>query len=367
MSTLRPTLSIALACSIACALASACTSSSAARASPEAPLEGVEHEGAPTSEADAPVIEPDDWPALEAELAGPGLVGWMHAAVPEAGLFVFTYRKPGDFFAYVDLPIIPAGETYAALAELRRHDKVRLFGRFADNDAAKPHVRATKIELVEAYASAYATPDYDREIALPAGVPDEDVLIAKVHAVDGAGTVLVLEWRDAVIPVRVDRPEQVRELWRNDKVRVHISRAGYPDTPAHVVLDPEVEQPVELLERVAQDHGEPVTLRGSLVLFPQSPQIVFDIYALQVVDADGIRRNYTLVNFEDMELFEAIRARLAEIWTAAPEDPANGRNKLIKRGVELEVTGVLNVVSAAQANPQLLLSSPDDVRLLAGC
>ncbi|WP_146155198.1 hypothetical protein [Enhygromyxa salina] len=359
MTTSRALLILASSLSLGCA-------KPGASANPETPLEGVEHEGAPTSEDGAPAIEPDDWPALEAALGGPGLVGWMHASVPDAGLFVFTYRKPGDFFAYVDLPIIPSGDTYTQLAELHRHDKVRLFGQFADNDAAKPHVRATGVELLEAYASAYETPSYERELALPDGVPERDALVGKVHAVDGEGKILVLEWRDAVIPVRVDRPEQVRELWRNDKVRVHVSRASYPAKPAHLVLDPEVEQPVELRERVAEHHGEAVTMRGSLVLFPESPQIVFDIYALQVEDDDGIERNYTLVNFEDMEVFEAIRARLGEIWHDAPETAKNGRNKLIKPGLELEVHGVLNVVSPAQANPQLLLSSPEDVQVLAG-
>ncbi|EDM77880.1 hypothetical protein PPSIR1_01597 [Plesiocystis pacifica SIR-1] len=327
-------------------------------------LEGAEHAGAGVAVGEAPAIEPDDWDGLEAALQGEGLVGWMHASVPEAGLFVFTYRKPGDFFAYVDLPLAPTKESYAALAELSRHDEVRLYGSFVGNGASKPHVRVSKVELVEAYASAYETPAYARELSLPEGLLEETEIVAKVHAVGGEGSVLVLEWQDAVVPVRVSRPELVNDLWRNDKVRVAVAPAPYPGKPAHWLLDTEAAQPLELLERVAEHHGEPTTLRGRLVLFPKSPQIIFDIYALQVEDADGIRRNYTLVNFEDMDAFEAIRGRLGEIWAASPEAAVNGRNKLVKPGLELEVQGILNVVSPAQANPQLLLDSPDSIRVL---
>ena len=357
MSTLRHSLLLVLPLVFACAAPGASNN-------PETPLEGVEHEGAPTGESEADAIDPDDWPALGEALEGPGLVGWMHASVPEAGLFVFTYRKPGDFFAYVDLPIIPAEDTYEALAKLQRHDKIRLFGSFAGNDAAKPHVRATKLELVEKYESSYETPRYERELQLPEGMPDTGELIGKVHAVDGEGRILVIEWKDAVLPVRVSRPKAVAELWRNDKIKIRVRKAGYPDKPAHLELDPDHEQPVELLERVAEHHGEPQTMRGTLVLFPKSPQIVFDIWALQVEDADGVERNYTLVNFEDMDVFEAIRGRLAEIWASSDAVPLNGRNKLIKPGLELEVTGILNVISPAQANPQLLLSSPQDFEVV---
>ena len=330
---------------------------------------------APTSESPAPTaegaparagIDPTDLPALGAAMAGPGLDGWMHAAVPAAGLYVFTYRRPGSFFDYVDLPLVPDREAAGQLASLRRHDKVRIHGSFIEHGAAKPHVRVTSVEVLEAYDPEDTAAPRDREVTLPDDLPADGVLLGKVHAVDASGAILVVEWKDAVVPVQVDRPELVAELWRNDKIRLRVVLAGRPGRPTHLRLDPSVAAPVELLDRVQAGHGKPAELEGELVLFPDSPQLKFEVYAVQVVDGDGVPRNYTLVNFEDMEVFEAIRTKLAAAWRNAPQSPIDGRNKLRKPGLRVRARGTLNIVSAAQANPQILLSSPDAISVESG-
>jgi len=324
------------------------------------PPDGAEH---PSGRKDPDAIDPHDFAALGARLGGDGLEGHLHASVADTSTFVFTFRKKGEFFDYVDLSLVPRNErARAALAGLRRHDRVRLFGEMAELDTPQPHVFVDRVELVEGWTPPRPVPRHDYEVDLPAGLEMPATEIVKVHALDADGKVLVIEYEDRVLPVFVDRPELTAKLWRNDKIKLSFDRAGRPDHPTHLVLDRKVAEPIEVLERMQAGHGEPLTLEGKLVLFPDSPQLMFDIYALQVEDDDGIRRNYTLVNFEDMAVFEAIRQKLADTWGDAPG--VEGRNKLIHPTVRIRAKGTKNVVSARQANPQLLLEGPDAITVL---
>ncbi|MBW3625324.1 MAG: hypothetical protein KY468_18160, partial [Armatimonadetes bacterium] len=115
-----------------------------------------------------------------------------------------------------------------------------------------------------------------------------------------------------------------------------------------------------------EQHGKKRTLVGALVMFPQSPQLRFDVYALQTTDPDGTRLDYTLVNFTDPERFARIRQKLENAWKAHAGTAQSGRNKLIQPRLRVRATGVINIQSPQQANPQILLDGPESIEILAG-
>lgn len=318
----------------------------------------------PTPRNTAAVVDPDDDAGIARALAGDGLEGWTHGAVPAAGLFVFTYRLPHDFFRYADFPMIPASREVAReLAGLERHDRVRVFGNL-ERMGPQRHLRVRRIEVIERFSAGVDAPPYVHDTTIPAALLSERELVGRVHGVDAGGQALVVEVADMVVPVFVTSPEHTRDLWRNDKIRLRYVVAAHPDRPTHLRLDPATPRPIEVLERIQAGHGQPIELEGDLVLFPRSPQIKFDIWALRIVGRDRVEREYTLVNFQDPELFKAIRNKLARGWKAHPGMAVNARNKFIKPGLRVRARGVLNVISPAQANPQILLSSEGAVEVL---
>ncbi|MCG8555605.1 MAG: hypothetical protein MJD61_10020 [Proteobacteria bacterium] len=319
--------------------------------------------GAPTCRGTGP--QPGDSAALAGRLAGKGLVGRMHGVVPSRRLYVFTYRKPCDFFAYADFPLVAANAAVGTqLASLKRHDKVRLFGSFVRHRAPQRHIRLTAVKVVERHRSSEPRPaSYTYRTRLPEDLDGKQTLVGKVHALAEAGRVLVLEWQDAIVPVHVRDRRLTSHLYRNDKVRLRVRLAKHPRRPRHLELEGSAPAAVEVIESIKQGHGEPVTLTGPLVMFPESPQIIFDIYALHTSDADGVTRDYTLLSSKDASIFKAIRSKLARSWSAHRRYSENARNKLINRRLLVTAKGTLNVVSRSQANPQILLESADDVEV----
>ena len=88
----------------------------------------------------------------------------------------------------------------------------------------------------------------------------------------------------------------------------------------------------------------------------------FDVYALEV-ETQGIKRIFTLVNFDDINEFQSIREKLATLWDSRLETAVSGRNMQINPDVIIEASGWINVISPEQANPQILLDSVEDIRL----
>jgi hypothetical protein len=184
-----------------------------------------------------------------------------------------------------------------------------------------------------------------------------------VHAVAAEGRVVVLEYKDAIVPLPVRRPELTRDLYRNDRVRIHYKVKSEPSRPLHLVLNDEHPAPVEVLERIVEKHGKAADLQGRLVMFPRSPEISRDVFALHTPLADGSSRQYTLVNFESREIFDAITEKLTKAWQANPTH-TNGRNKLLSSSIEVRAKGTFNVVDPNQANVQILLKSAEDLELI---
>ena len=100
------------------------------------------------------------------------------------------------------------------------------------------------------------------------------------------------------------------------------------------------------------------------MLFPASPQVKFNVFALHQKDQDGVSKEYTLVNFEDEKVFEAIRNKLQSLWDSSPDAVINSRNKLLNTKIRIRATGTFNVVDPGQANPQIMLAGPDSITLV---
>lgn len=302
---------------------------------------------------------------VEAALKGDGAVGWIHGADHENRLYVFTYRNPDNFFDNVNLPLIPKNsQAYKVLKDLKRHDLIRVKGSFQKGERVQTHIWADDITVEKVWN--VELPNYSHEVVLPEGLPDQGKIIVKVHAVFAEGHILVVDYNNTILPLVVDAPltSQTSNLFRGDKVRVDYIFRTNPDRPVHIALNPNVEKPVEILDSILTQHGSRFSFEGDLVMFPASPQIKFNVFALMVDVGDGVYRDYTLVNFTDPDLFAQIREKLQKAWDESSIPSENARNKLIKKGLRVRGTGSINVIDPNQANPQILLETIEGIQLL---
>jgi hypothetical protein len=216
--------------------------------------------------------------------------------------------------------------------------------------------------VVKKHESTPDVPSYDYAANIPEDLRGKDNELFLVHAVHAGGKILVVEHKDVVLPVYVQRPELTAKLARNDVVRLWIEIRSEPDKPVHLQLR-DVEQPVEVVESVMQMHGKPALVEGPLVLFPQSPQVRFNVFAVLQKLPGGLQRQFTLANFENQETFDQIREKLQKAWDSAPE-AVSGRNKLISKKIRVRARGKFNEVDANQANVQILVEGAGDVEIL---
>jgi hypothetical protein len=296
---------------------------------------------------------------------GLAVEGEIHGAMPDLNQFVFTFRNPGKFFEFVEVSLVAEDpELRRELAGLRRHDRVRITGRLMDNPSPQMHVVLSSLEVVKRHEPVPEVPDYGYVTSVPAELEGSDEALFLVHAVHADGGILVVEHGDVVLPVFMDRPELARDLARNDVVRLAYEVRTSPGRPVHLELKP-VEQPIEVIESVMAMHGQPASVEGALVLFPKSPQVKFNVFAVLDELPGELKRQYTLAHFDDPEVFAAIREKLQAAWDAAGEGSSeSGRNKLVSTTVRVRATGKFNEVDANQANVQIILDGPDAVEIL---
>lgn len=302
-----------------------------------------------------------DLKQVEDDLKNGKLTGWMHAAAHDLGHYVFTYRNPNNFFESQNFSVTTGNAgAEAVLKTLNRHDKVTLKGAFASHTNPQFHLVVDSITVDEAYKSPIHANPFRRQAKLPDDLKGKTSFVGKVHAIAAEGRVLVMEYQDAIVPVAVSAPSWTETLYRGDKIRIHFKVRDWPLKPVHLSLDTSIAKPVEVIESLVKDHGTIVTKTGILAVFPKSPQITFDVFALHIQDGE-LFRNYTLVNFQDFDLFEKIRVKLHQLWQAKAATAKDSRNFYTNPEIKLQVTGRLNVVDPGQANPQLLIEKLDDI------
>ena len=101
-------------------------------------------------------------------------------------------------------------------------------------------------------------------------------------------------------------------------------------------------------------------MEGHLVMFPKSPQITLNVFALRTEDFEGIKQNYTFLvpdmhSEKGMEEFFAMNKMLQNSWDEMIEFAVDDRNKFLNEMITVRVRGRHNVISPAQANPQIIL------------
>lgn len=302
---------------------------------------------------------------LTTELEGTGMVGRIHGAAADDNLFVLSVRDPDNFFEHREFSLLSRDEkAREKLRQVNRHDQICVQGRLIENPSPQKHIALKSVEVLDHWAGLDAFPRYEHTADLPEELKSQSSFVGKVHAIGAEGKVLVVEYKDGVLPIFVQAPNLTKDLYRGDIVRLAYKIQQWPQQPTHLQLDAEAEQPVEVLDAIASLHSQPKTLAGKLVKFPQSPQLNFDVYAIEV-ETQGVNRTFTLVNFENPDEFKTIRDKLAEIWDSHSETITTGRNMLINPDVIVEATGNINVVSTEQANPQILLKTAADFDMQA--
>jgi hypothetical protein len=306
---------------------------------------------------------------IEKELTTTGVQGWIHGSVPERHLYVFTYRNPNDFFDYIQMSLVadtPAID--AQIAVLGRHDRVLVKGSFMDNPSPQKHINVTSIQLLEKYNGKYPSEPYQYE----AKIPDELTNINKasflVHAIAGDGHILVVEYKDQILPIFVKNAALTQGLFRGDVVLLSFAIQRYPDHPSHLKLNETAPDALKVTDSIHSIHGKQGSIEGALILFPKSPEILFNVFAVQQIIGNGqggqLKRQFTLVNFDDPAEFAKIRKALQAAWDRHPGEYVNGRNKLVSKVIRVRATGTFNEVDPSQANPQILLKNVNSVQIL---
>jgi len=298
---------------------------------------------------------------LAAQARGAGLRGAMHGASPGAGAFVFTWWDPKSFFANRNFPVIPADEAVAArLAELERHQQVVLRGDFLRPPGSQPHLRVTGVEPGEKWSPGVTpTETWRPPPPLERLLAGRERIAALVHATEADGSVLVIEYRDAVIPAVVPDDarirEQVRGLFRGDRIRLRFRLRQSERRPVHMVVEPgSPERPaVEVTDAIRDQHERERTLTGRLVLFPKSPVLRREIWGVEDRGPDGLHRYFTLANFRDAAEMDRIGAKARAAWEGRP-GVLDARHKYVHLQVRVRASGSVSNPARNQANPTLI-------------
>ncbi len=316
-----------------------------------------------------------DLTVIDGKLKGDGLVGWLHGIVPSYQHYTFTYRleDPSDFMAFFkaqQFTIIPKSEEVAKLLPtLHRHDKVRLKGSVFNNGSPIPHLFVDGIEVITPFAAPTKN-EYQFDMSQFKDVKKLELfgqLHARVYS-EKMGYGLVVEHKDALFPIAVS-PEHAAvaaKMFRGDIVNIALKVIASPRSPAHFVTDSEVPNAIDVIDPMLNCHKQERTVEGFLVKFRKSPAISSDTYGVRVVDGNGIVRNFTFFPGEHdggdiMQLFKDLGAKAKAAWDGSPEAEIVVRNYHAKQGVWVKATGILNVVSPDQANPQVVLGKVEDL------
>jgi len=315
----------------------------------------------------------DPMDEIKSKLAADGLMGLVHGADVERGLYVFSYHIPGDFFTRYNFSLLARSQAQRELLKtLQRHDRVLVKGKLGGQKTPQPHILIASIEVLEKYNPEIESPGghWTKDTKLPDDLKDKTEITVQVHAVAGEGQVLVVEYREAILPVVVPAKltNFTKDLYRGDLIQIQFIIQKSPGRPTHLVLNGSVDAPVKVLERLVDIHNQPVTKSGRLVLFPKSPTINRDVWALEEALPEGLFRYYTLVNFKEengqFPELEKIGKKLRALWDAHPESVFHARNKFINLKIRIRAKSEkATVFTPDQANAQLHLRAEDIILL----
>jgi len=304
---------------------------------------------------------------IQADLKANGALGWIHGSVASQGLYVVTFRNPKNFFDYIEMSLTSDDANIKkTFADYNRHDQVLIKGDFLDIPVPQKHINVTSISLTKKYQSPYSADPYQHVVKLPDDLLNRTNDTFLVHAVAAEGKILVVEYKDTIIPIFVKNGDLAKNLYRGDVVQLTYKIQKTPDQPVHIKLDETNPAAIKLLDSVKDLHGKPASVQGRLILFPKSPEISLNIFAVEVPLQAGLKRQYTLVNFDDPEVFNQILQLCQKAWDrhSGKDDFINGRNKFISNHIQVKVTGTFNEIDPSQANAQVLINAVKDVQII---
>ena len=279
-----------------------------------------------------------------------GLVLSVHGNIPEQKLFVATWRSKVDFFKYRHFPMIVNDEDLQEVVkQLKRHDKVVVTGHLRYSSTRQEHIRVSKLEVLEV---GELPPPIDHDIP---EVPIGDSLTAKVHF--AKGRTLVVDWQNRVFPVIL--PNEENAFWRNDGIRLQLTKQKWPRLPHHYRLDGEI----EVTEAVESLHNQIKTIQGNLVCYPKSPQIRFDVYAIEWRSPSSHLDRFITLMTEDTDEFFEMRDKVKAIWESC-SNKTRRQQHYVCPDIKMKAHGRMNVVAPTQANVQIMLRSIDDIEEL---
>lgn len=352
---------------------SGCSSREEAPARPESPANVARLDPQPPATAPQASTPRTIDPAIEAlqkKLETEGLTGLVHGARQDRGLLVFVYNDPQDFFTRYHFSMLAANaEVRKTLATLGRNDVVHVKGKLSGLDTEQPHLRISELEVKKRYEPGVDAPAgrFISTAKLPAELRDRSEISALVHAIVFEGKVVVLDYKDAVVPLVVPDGSLTKDLYRGDRVTVRFKIQDHPGRPVHLALDPDTsdgKKPLQVTESIAKLHDKHIEMEGQLVLFPKSPTINRDVWAVQQKGPDGASRFFTLVNFKaeadgSFRELERIDEKLRKAWNEKKDSVQEGRNNFINTGVRVKASGIAKVESQSQANVQIHLRAED--------
>ncbi len=313
--------------------------------------------------------KPVDLKEVERQLTTTGVSGWVHGSVDELGEVVFTYRTPGKFFDNIIMSLVTEDEQISAqLKALNRHDQIMITGKFLANPSPQKHILVSSVVMLKKYDSGYDSEPYDYNAEIPKELLGTTSGTFLVHTVAGDGHILVVEYKDAVIPVFVQNTTLTESLFRNDIIELNYKLQPFPETPTHLNLNEDLAEPLRVIESIknlSNTRAEDYFTEGALIMFPQSPEIKFNVFAVQQDLSGGLKRQFTLVNFDNFDVFTKIRLALQEAWDRHPGEYDNARNKLVSRKIRVRIkSGTISNDVPQQANPQILLNDLSDIEII---
>jgi hypothetical protein len=328
-----------------------------------------------------------------------GLKGRIHAAIPSQNLYLFTYRNPQNFFDSIYCSVLAqSSEAKSGLTKLHRNDGVILKGSQILFNNKLPHLLVESVEPYDFYTPSsnplllplHATDKPVENSAIKNHLTSPQIKSQQgyflVHAVLEGGQIVVLESSNReilMLPIKSSSPllKYTRSLWRGDAILISsYETLPFPPRPHHLKITGNPKHPekaIQVIDRVQNKHQQKITVEGRLILFPKSPLINRDVWAIESLETQRLKtqsvidttspqfppRYYTLVNFETQGLQIRIDEKLKTLWQNAPGHVEDLRHKYGKPNLIIKVSGRFNIVDPNQANAQLVISELNEISL----
>jgi hypothetical protein len=295
-----------------------------------------------------------------------GITAIIHGADHKRKLYVISWSNPQSFFNRYNFSIAPSSpEIRQLFSTLNRGDKVFIQGK-VDVNHGQAHILVKQLRLEKTYDPKVKHPagKFARTTQLPGTLTKTSREVFYIHAIANNGKILVLEHGDTIVPMSVKNNKLTENLYRGDYVELcyTISKSDNPHRPTHLQLDEKVKQPIKVLDSLVKLHDKEVEYTGRMVMFPKSPTINKNIFAVEVnwQDPSKAARYFTLLPKDfTSENFKTMLKKLQDAWDKHPEGIFKGRNKYIHLDLIIKIKGKANIISENQANAQIFAHLED--------